>query len=78
MRQTHTKCLQHLVYAHRYLFNHRNQSLTAWLTNTYTGGAKYGLGNANVDGFFLDGAYGHNVTESIAPLHAKSHHLLIL
>jgi hypothetical protein len=35
------------------LFNHRNQSLTAWLTDEYMGGAKYGLGNKNVDGFFL-------------------------
>ena len=37
-----------------YLFDHRNASLRAWLTTQYMGGAEYGLGNVNVDGFYLD------------------------
>ena len=38
-----------------YIFDHRNGSqLTTWLTDSYIGGKKYGLGNPNVDGFFLD------------------------
>ena len=29
-------------------------SLTTWFTEVYVGGSTYGLGNANVDGFYLD------------------------
>eukprot|EP00038_Savillea_parva_P031914 m.91837 g.91837 ORF g.91837 m.91837 type:complete len:426 (+) comp9929_c0_seq1:268-1545(+) len=37
-----------------YLFDHRNESLQAWLTDQYMGGKDFGLGNPNVDGFYLD------------------------
>lgn len=37
-----------------YLFDHRNESLRAWLTATYMAGERFGLGNENVDGYFLD------------------------
>lgn len=42
-----------------YLFNHLNGTkLTSWFTEEYIGGATYGLGNANVDGFYLDDNWG--------------------
>ena len=37
-----------------YLWDHRNQSLRTWLLNEFILGKKTGLGNENVDGFFLD------------------------
>jgi hypothetical protein len=38
-----------------YLWDHRNGSaLTSWFTSEYVAGATYGLGNPNVDGFYLD------------------------
>eukprot|EP00039_Didymoeca_costata_P002169 m.57998 g.57998 ORF g.57998 m.57998 type:complete len:517 (-) comp11147_c0_seq1:29-1579(-) len=38
-----------------YLWDHRNGSmLTKWFTEEYIGGSTYGLGNENVDGFYLD------------------------
>lgn len=43
-----------------YLFDHRNASLTTWLTEQYINGPKYGLGNVAVDGFYLDDDWAHN------------------
>jgi len=41
-----------------YLFDHRNGSiLTKWFTEQYIGGTTYGLGNANVSGFYLDDSW---------------------
>eukprot|EP00051_Salpingoeca_urceolata_P001440 m.41044 g.41044 ORF g.41044 m.41044 type:complete len:513 (+) comp11424_c0_seq1:48-1586(+) len=37
-----------------YLFDHRNESLTAWLTEQYMNGADFGMGNPLVSGFYLD------------------------
>ena len=37
-----------------YLWDHRNQSLRTWLINEFILGNETGLGNANVDGFYLD------------------------
>lgn len=36
-----------------YLWDHRNESLRDWLLNEYIGSDAYGLGNVNIDGFFL-------------------------
>jgi hypothetical protein len=47
-----------------YLWDHRNQSLTAWLTNSYIGGDTYGLGNENISGFFLDDGWSSHSTSS--------------
>ena len=39
----------------KYIFDHRNGSmLTKWLVEEYMGSAVTGLGNPNVDGFFID------------------------
>jgi len=37
-----------------YLWDHRNQSLRQWLVSEFILGKETGLGNPNVDGFFLD------------------------
>lgn len=37
-----------------YLWNHRNSSLQQWFVDVYIGGSIYGLGNENVDGYYLD------------------------
>jgi len=37
-----------------YVFDHRNQSLRSWLVDDLMLGARYGLGNASVSGFYLD------------------------
>ena len=52
-----------------YLFNHRNgSSLKTWLTDTYMGGKTYGLGNKNVDGFFLDDNWHNSPSEEAWPI----------
>ena len=37
-----------------YVFDHRNASLAQWLRGEYMAGARFGLGNELVDGYFLD------------------------
>jgi hypothetical protein len=41
-----------------YLWDHRNASLRTWMIDEFLLGAKYGLGNANVDGYYLDDSWG--------------------
>jgi len=51
-----------------YLWDHRNgSSLTGWFTSYYIGGTEYGLGNPNVDGFYLDDSWGSAPSEEAWP-----------
>ena len=50
-----------------YLFDHRNASLRTWMINEFLLGAKYGLGNANVDGFYLDDSWSAASTKPFDP-----------
>ena len=49
-----------------YLWDHRNQSLRTWLIREFILGKKTGLGNSNVDGFYLDDGWS-NTPAKIPP-----------
>eukprot|EP00666_Eupelagonemidae_sp_cell4sb_P015195 gene15195-18755_t len=53
-----------------YLWDHRNESLREWLVNEFILGKETGLGNPNVDGFFLDDGW-RNTTAPV-PSWAKA------
>ena len=46
-----------IAVAMQYLWGHRNASLRTWLVDEFVLNAKTGLGNSNVDGFYLDDAW---------------------
>lgn len=50
-----------------YLWDHRNASLTPWFTSYYVGSTEYGLGNENVDGFYLDDRWTDRPSEEAWP-----------
>ena len=59
----------HGVSCGEYLWDQRNGSmLTDWFTGTYVGGAEYGLGNLNIDGFFFDDQWSTRPSEEAWPI----------